>query len=136
MATTSYEFGYLFGGVKNVSFDDKFLAMRQAHHQGYSYIVERTEVPTDREPVVELKLIAWGFIQVMNKANLAEQFANKPSTAAQIKDREDDEEKKYVYCAYDNTIANWDDKRNFMEADAFKSIEIIPKETLKKFIYG
>lgn len=134
MAT--YEFGYLFGGVKTVSFDDKVIAMRQAHHKGYSYIIERTEVPTDREPIVELKLIAWGFIQVMNKENLAEKFADKPSTAALIKAREEAEEKKYVYCSYDNSIANWEDKRNFMEADAFKSIEILPKATLKELIFG
>ena len=43
MTTTTFEFGYLFGGVENISFNDKIAAITQAHKQGYSYVVERRE---------------------------------------------------------------------------------------------
>ena len=122
MTTTTFEFGYLFGGVENISFNDKIAAITQAHKQGYSY-------------VVELRLIGWGFVQVINKENLIQKFEDKQSTVEQIRAREDNE-KKFVYCSYDNSIADWEDKRNFMEADVFTSIEILPKATLKKLIYG
>lgn len=38
MTTTTFEFGYLFGGVENISFNDKIAAITQAHKQGYSYM--------------------------------------------------------------------------------------------------
>ncbi len=135
MTTTTFEFGYLFGGVENISFNDKIAAITQAHKQGYSYVVERRETFDEGEREVVLRLIGWGFVQVINKENLIQKFEDKQSTVEQIRAREDNE-KKFVYCSYDNSIADWEDKRNFMEADVFTSIEILPKATLKKLIYG
>ena len=121
MTTTTFEFGYLFGGVENISFNDKIAAITQAHKQGYSYVVERRETFDEGEREVELRLIGWGFVQVINKENLIQKFEDKQSTVEQIRAREDND---------------WEDKRNFMEADVFTSIEILPKATLKKLIYG
>ena len=60
MTTTTFEFGYLFGGVENISFNDKIAAITQAHKQGYSYVVERRETFDEGEREVELRLIGWG----------------------------------------------------------------------------
>ena len=64
MTTTTFEFGYLFGGVENISFNDKIAAITQAHKQGYSYVVERRETFDEGEREVELRLIGLSLIHI------------------------------------------------------------------------